>query len=146
MKTTKTKFEATLIALALCSLTSMALAQPPSAPFAGGPKITCEQALVEAPKLDKGLAPLDKAFHAADAAFKKKPKDAKLKKAYIEATYKYGHTILTDEALANPKVKYRASLAAFRRVLAVDPKHAPSLADKKTIEDIYATMPGGIPK
>ena len=142
----KITFKNSLLAMALYIIPAVALAQPPSAPFAGGPKITCEEALVQAPKLDKGLAPLDKAFHTADVAFKKKPKDAKLKKTFIEATYKYGHTILYDEALSNPKVKYRASLAAFRRVLAVDSKHVGSLADKKKIEDIYATMPGGIPK
>jgi hypothetical protein len=45
-----------------------------------------------------------------------------------------------------PPVQYRAALALFRRVLAVDPKHQGSLAEKKTIDDIYIGMPGGIPK
>ena len=55
------------------------LAQPPNAPFAGGPKLTVEQSLKEAPKADKSLLPLDKAFYAAEAKLKKSPKDAKVK-------------------------------------------------------------------
>jgi hypothetical protein len=65
----------------------------------------------------------------------------------VDATYKYANTILTQpQGQMSPPVQYRAALALYRRVLAVDPKHEPSLKEKRTIEDIYKTMPGGVPK
>ena len=42
--------------------------------------------------------------------------------------------------------QYRAALALYRKALAVDPKHKPSLDEKQKIDDIYKGMPGGIPK
>jgi len=139
--------------LGLAALT-LALALPFSAkaqggapPFAGAKSMTTAQALAEAPKDDPTLAPLAKAFTAAEAALKKSPKDAKAKKAYVEAAYKYGKTAEDNASgkLSRP-VQYRAALALYRKALAVDPKHQPSLDEKKKIDDIYKGMPGGIPK
>ncbi len=118
---------------------------PVSAPFAKGPKMTTEQALQQAAKTNPALASFDKSFKSAEATLKKKPKDAKAKKAYVEACYKYGHEAMVS-GQASPKVMYRAALALFRRALKVDPKHKASLDEKKMIEDIYKTMPGGIPQ
>jgi len=116
------------------------------APFAGkAPKMTVEQALQQAVKADATLAPLEKAFKSAEESLKKKPKDAKAKKAYVEACYKYGHQAMIN-GNKQPRVLYRASLALLRRALKVDPKHEPSKTDKDTIESIYKTMPGGIPQ
>ena len=120
--------------------------KPPIAPFAGAKKMTTEEALKEAPKLDKTLVPLAKAFSTAAAQLKAKPKDAAVKKAYVEAAYKYGHTMMIGQGKLPPPVQYRASLALYRKALAVDPKHKGCLEDKKMIEDIYQTMPGGVPK
>ena len=125
------------LGLVLLASSATVFAQTP--PFAGGPKITCEQALAEAPKDDKSLLPLDKAYRSAEVAMKKKPKDAKLKKSFVEAAFKYGHFVTFKENALGPKVKYRAGLALYRKALAVDPKHAESLKEKKTIEDIYTT-------
>ncbi len=116
------------------------------APFAGkAPKMTVEQALQQAVKADATLAPLEKTFKTAEAEMKKKPKDAKAKKAYVEACYQYGHTAMVNGS-KQPRILYRASLALLRRALKVDPKHEPSQKDKQLIEDIYKTMPGGIPQ
>lgn len=119
---------------------------PPNAPFAAGANLTAEQALKEAPKKNPKLAPLQKEYDAAEARWKKKPKDAAAKKAYVEAAYKYGHTIMVGRGDLPPAIQYRASLALYRKALAVDPKHQPTLADKKSIEDIYKSMGRPIPK
>lgn len=116
------------------------------APYAGAAKMSTEQALLQAPKMDPGLAPLDKEFKAAQANLKKHPKDAKAKKAYVETAYKYGHTTMMDQGKLPPPIQYRAALALYRKALAVDPKHKPSLDDKNLIERIYAQMGMPIPK
>lgn len=134
-----------LLALPLCV---QAQSKPPAAP--GHPPaakpMTCEDALKQAPKDDPGLAPMDKAFKDVEAQLKKTPKDEKVKKNYVEQAYKYGHTVMVGRDKLRPAIQYRASLALFRKALAVDPKHKASLNEKKMIEDIYATMPGGVPK
>jgi tetratricopeptide (TPR) repeat protein len=119
----------------------------PGAPYASGKKMTTDDALKQAPKDDPSLAPLEKAFTATASALKKSPKDAKAKKAYVEAAYKYGKTCEdnANNKLSRP-VQYRAALALYRKALAVDPHHKPSLDEKKKIDDIYQHMPGGIPK
>lgn len=116
-----------------------------NAPFAGASKMTTEEAVKQAPKMSKALAPLEKAMNDAQAKWKKTPKDAKLKKAYVEATYKYARAAKLDADLP-PPVKYRAALALYRKALAVDPKHKASLEEKKEIEDIYKQMGRPIPK
>lgn len=108
--------------------------------------MSCDQALKQAPKDDPSLVPLDKAYNAADAKLKKSPKDAKLKKAYVDAAYKYGHQVTYGNVKLSPPVKYRAGLALYRKVVAVDPKNGPALKEKKTIEDIYGQMGMPIPK
>lgn len=131
-------------------LLALALAVPfgvqaQNAPFAGGKKMTVAEALKAAPGTDPTLVPFEKEFKAAETKLKKSPKDAKVKKAYVDAAFKYGHEAM-EKGQSSPRVMYRAALALYRKALAVDPKHKPSLAEKKLIEDIYSTMPGGIPK
>jgi hypothetical protein len=135
-----------MVALAL-ALPLGVQAQGGAPPFAGAKSMTTDAALKQAPKDDPGLAPLDKAFYAAAAALKKSPKDAKVKKAYVETAFKYGKTCEDNASgkLSRP-VQYRAALALYRKALAVDPKHKPSLDEKQKIDDIYKTMPGGVPK
>ena len=130
-------------------LVALALAVPfgvqaQNAPFAGGKKMTTEEALKAAPGADPTLVPFEKAFKAAEVKLKKSPKDAKVKKAYVDATFNYGHAAM-DKGQSSPKIMYRAALALYRKALAIDPKHKPILDEKKMIEDIYKTM-GGIPK
>lgn len=117
------------------------------APYASGKKVTTTEALKEAPKDDPSLMPLQKSLDAADANLKKHPKDAKAKKVYVDTAFKYGKTIEDNASnkLSKP-VQYRAALALYRKALEVDPKHEPSLKEKQQIEQIYSSMPGGIPK
>lgn len=148
------KFSFVKLALAatLMALPLGVIAQPPHggvAPFAGGggKKMTTEDALKEVTKLDKSFAPMEKAFQAEAAKLKKSPKDAKVKKSYVDSAYNYGHSVmLARGGKLPPAVMYRASLALYRKALAVDPKHQPSLTDKKMIEDIYQGMGMPVPK
>lgn len=116
-------------------------------PFAGGgmKPVTLAEAVKQAPIQDKTLAPLAKSADTAEAKLKKSPKDAAAKKAYVEAAYKFGYGAEYSNTLS-PRVKYRAALALYRKALAVDPKHQPSLTEKGKIEDIYKSMPGGVPQ
>ena len=120
----------------------------PDAPFAkgGGSNMTAEEALKQVPALDPKFAPMDKDLTEKEMALKQAPNDPKAKAAYVESAYKYGHSLLADGASLGPTMQYRAALAPFRRALRVDPKHAPSLAEAKTIEDIYTQMGRPIPK
>ena len=133
------------------AFSTMAQGGPPPSkggapPFAGAANMTCEEALKETPKDDPTLAPLDKAYKDAGAKLKKSPKDAKVKKAFVEAVYKYEDKVLKGDVKLKPPVKYRAALALDRKGLAVDPKFKPLLDDKKLVEDTYGSMGRPIPK
>jgi hypothetical protein len=52
---------------------------------------------------------------------------------------------MMDRGKLTPPVQYRAALALYRKAIAVDPKHKPSLAAKKQIEDVYKSMGMPIP-
>jgi hypothetical protein len=124
-----------------------AQAKPGSPPVVNKKAMTCEQALAQAPKDDAELVPMSKTLASASANLKKSPKNPAVRKAYVDSTFKYGDTLMKlPKGRLSAPVQYRAALALFRRVLAIDPKHQGSLAEKKTIDDIYAGMPGGIPK
>lgn len=135
-----------LVSLALSCIGLVPHAQAQGGPFSGGPSITTDQALAQAPRLDPSLVSLDKAFQSAQAKLKKLPKDAKVRTAYVNATYAYGHAVMIDQGKMSPKVQYRAALALYRRALAVNPNHKPSKDEKKQIEDIYVGMGMPIPK
>jgi hypothetical protein len=120
----------------------------PNAPFAGGKAapMSSEEALTKVVPMDPGLAPLEAAMKAAEAQMKAKPGDPKLKVAYADATYKFGHAVMTDQNVTNQRIKYRAALALYRRALAVDPAHRPSMDDKELIEAIYKQMGMSVPE
>jgi|GEM_PF-2461820 len=121
-------------------------AQGGAPPFAGK-KITCEDALKQAPKDDPDLVPLAKSLADADAKLKKSPKNPAAQKVYVDSAFKYGDALMhLAQGKLTPPVQYRAALALFRKALAVDPKHKGSLSEKQAIDDIYRGMPGGIPK
>ncbi len=146
MKTRILGLASAALALAL-PLSVQAQKAMPGAPFAGAKKMTTEEALKQAPKDDPSLVPLDKAYYAAATALKKSPKDAKVKKAYVETAFKYGKTCEDNASTKLSRaVQYRAALALYRKALAVDPKHKPSIDEKQKIDGIYQSMPGGIPK
>lgn len=131
-----------------CTLPAIVSAQggAPNAPFAGAAKMTCAEALKQAPKDSPKLASFEKEYRAAEAKLKKAPKDAKAKKAAVEAAYKYGMQITHKDDVLTPGVKYRAALALFRHALQLDPKHAKSQSEKAQIEEIYKGMGRDVPK
>jgi tetratricopeptide (TPR) repeat protein len=123
-------------------------AQGGAAPMMGNPaekKLSLTEAVAQAPKEDPSLVPAMQKYQAAQRALQKSPNDPAAKKAYVGATYQYAHDIEYGDKLS-PMIRYRASLKLYRDALNVDPNHAPSLQEKNQIEEIYRTMPGGIPK
>ncbi|MFZ4508137.1 MAG: hypothetical protein ACOYON_10640 [Fimbriimonas sp.] len=93
----------------------------------------------------KELAKVEKQYVAAKASYTKKPKDAKLKKAYIEATVKFGTATMTNASLS-PREKYAPALRLYREALKLDPTNKEAANNKKMIEDIYVQMGRPIPK
>lgn len=91
------------------------------------------------------LAKLEKSYKASKAAYVKKPKDANLKKKYVQATVDFGTATMMSGDLT-PKVKYPGALKLYREALKVDPKNKVALENKKMIEDIYRSMGREIPK
>lgn len=120
-----------LLVAALTLSTSFALGQTQKAPSMAEEK--------------KKLANAKVAYSKAKVAFDKKPKDAKLKKSYIEAAMKYGNIALTSPALT-PKEKYPLSLRMYREVLRLDPKNSEAKQNKELIEGIYKQMGRPVPK
>ena len=123
-------------------------AKPPKRPNPAGKyeKITTAQALVDAPKLDKSLMPMQKQYNVALARFHKKAKDKAVRSAFSTEAYNYGHTIMLDRGKLPPPIQYRAALALFRTALVADPSNKPAKQDKDLIEGIYKQMGMGIPK
>lgn len=82
----------------------------------------------------------------ARKAFFKNSKDAKLKKAYINATFSYAEAIMVSPALP-PREKYPNSLKLYREILKTDPNHAKAKTNAALIVKIYKDMgrplPGG---
>lgn len=91
------------------------------------------------------LAGLEKKHVAAEAAYKKKPTDAKLKKAHIEAATKLADAVLVSPALP-PREKYPKSLRLYRGVVKIDAKNAHAKKQIDLIEGIYRSMGRPIPK
>ncbi|MDE2127964.1 MAG: hypothetical protein KGJ62_15390 [Armatimonadetes bacterium] len=122
--------------------------KPPKRPNPAGKyeKVTTAQALVEAPKLDKSLLPMQKKYNAALAKLHRKPKDKAVRTAFSTEAYTYGHTIMLDRGKLPPPIQYRAALALFRTALVANPSNKPAKQDKDLIESIYKSMGMGIPK
>jgi hypothetical protein len=137
---------AALLGAALLTVSLGAFAQPPNAPFAGAAKMTCAEALKEAGKYGAPLTPLAKAFDAEAARLKKSPKDAKVKKAYVDSGVKYEQAVYLGVNKLSPSIKYRATLALCRMVLAVDPKNAQCKKDEDQIIAIYKQMGRPVPE
>ena len=108
-----------------------AQAKPGAPPFAAKKSMTCEEALKQAPKDDADLAPLAKGLTDASAKLKKSPKNAAVKKAYVDSAFKYGDALMhLPSGRLTPPVQYRAAFGLFGNALAVDPIYQGSLAEK----------------
>lgn len=121
---------------------------PPAAPAGGSdsePNVTLAQAVLLAPQQDPTMKPLSDAYNKAAAAMKKSANDSGARAAYDKATYQFAHAVEYQASLS-PRVKYRAALELYRRALKVDPGDTASKKEMETIENIYRTIPGGIPQ
>lgn len=90
------------------------------------------------------MAKLTAAQKKADAAFKKSPKNAAARQAFIDANNRHGLAAMRTEAL-DRKVKYRVALADFRKVLKVDPKNSVARENHDLIVSIYKSMKRPVP-
>ncbi len=91
---------------------------------------------------DKQLAVYRKAYEAAKKNLSAKPKDPKVKQAFVVAGDRYAMATMTAPSLS-PKVKYPGALRLYREVLKVDPKNREAANNSKMIVDIYKQM--GLP-
>ena len=140
-------FNAAIGAAALAIISFSALAQGPVvAPFAAQAKMTCAQALGQVARDETELGKLAKTFDADAIKLKKTPKDAKVKKAYVDDGVKFEQKVVHGANKLNPAVKYRAGLALCRMVLAVNPKNVESKKDMDEIVGIYKGMGREVPK
>ena len=140
-------FSAAIAGAALAIIPFGALAQGPAvAPFAAQAKMTCAQALGQVARDETELGKLAKTFDADAAKLKKSPKDAKVKKSYVEDGVKFEQKVVHGAKKLNPAIKYRAGLALCRMVLAVDPKNVESKKDMDEIVGIYKGMGREVPK
>ena len=80
-----------------------------------------------------------------DAAYKKNPKSAEVKKALAGAHFAQGNTLMNNAQMP-PMRKYPASLRSFRKTLEFDPNHVEAKANIKMIEDIYKSMGRPVPQ
>lgn len=113
-----------------------AMAQPPSAPFAGGPPALTGKWAEKAKKVDTLLAKQQKS-----------PKDPKLKTMAAKESSSLGHELMvTQSPDLPPRVKYRSALKYLRAAQKLDPKDAQAKADINQIESIYKSMGMPVPK
>lgn len=91
------------------------------------------------------LAKLEKMQQAAKASFSKSPKDAKVRKNYLQLSLTLANNIQASMALGS-KDKYPKALRLYREVLKVDPKNKEAKFNKDRIESIYKSMGRPIPK
>lgn len=91
------------------------------------------------------LAKLEQAYKTSKVSFTKKPKDPKVRKAYVAATVSFGTATMLAGSLP-PCQKYPTALRLYREALKVDPKNKEALDNKKQIESIYESMGKPIPK
>lgn len=115
----------------------LAQGNAPFAPHAGAGKANAKDPAVE--KLVANAQKLEKQLKA-------KPKDAKLKAKTADAWYQAGYALEYSNAGLSPRVRYRGALVHYRRAVALNPGHKKAATELKQIEDIYRSMPGGIPK
>ncbi len=122
-------------------LVGAAFAQKPPA-ASGKSKESAQQATQQVS--DAKLKALEAAYTTAKASFAKKPKDAKVKQAYINATFAVGMGRMYSVSLP-PRQKYTTALDAFREVKKVDPKHKEANKNYDMIVAIYKSMKRPVP-
>lgn len=92
----------------------------------------------------QNIAKLQKNHAAVKAAFKKNPKDAKLKKKYVDSNVALGMQY-TYAGTVDRKQKYRIALGFFNEALKYDPKNKDASETKAVIVSIYKSMGRPVP-
>ncbi len=104
-------------------------------------------AVAQTPELEaekKRLVALEKTYTSAKSAHEKAPKDARLRKARVNATAALG-TAIMNTPTQPPRQKYPRALRLYREALALDPKNKEATEGKAMIEGIYRSMGRPIP-
>ena len=110
-------------------------------PYSGGPKSGGYQ---DGGVAKATMAKLTAVQKKADAAYKKNPKNAAARKAYIDANNRHGLAAMRTDAL-DRKLKYKVALTDFRKVLKADPKNAIAKENHDLIVSIYKSMKRPVP-
>lgn len=94
----------------------------------------------------KNIALLIKKQEAAKIAFTKKPKDAKIRKTYVESNVALGLQYTYSQTV-DRKLKYKLALNYLREALKLEPNHKDAKPMYDQIVSIYKSMgrpvPGG---
>lgn len=90
------------------------------------------------------IAKLLKRNAAAKASYVKKPKDAALKKAYVDSNVALGLQY-TYATTVDRKEKYKIALKYFRTALKLDPKNKDARKTHDQIVNIYKSMGRPVP-
>ncbi len=90
------------------------------------------------------LKKLQAEYKTAKAAYGKKPKDAKVKKSYVDSTFALGMGTMYGENLS-PHERYAGALGYFREVLKVEPKHKLAKENYDMIVAIYKQLGRPVP-
>ena len=92
----------------------------------------------------KQLAKYGADYAAAKKNLAAKPKDKRLRTAFVVAGDRYATATMTAAALP-PKVKYRSALRLYREVLKVDPANREAKNNSEMIVSIYKSMHRPVP-
>ena len=92
----------------------------------------------------QNIAKLLKNHSAIKAAFKKNPKDAKLKKKYVDSNVALGMQY-TYAGTVDRKVKYKIAMGYFAEALKYDPKNKDAAETRGVIVSIYRSMGRPVP-
>jgi tetratricopeptide (TPR) repeat protein len=93
---------------------------------------------------EKQLALYKKAYEVAKKNLAAKPKDPKVKQAFVVAGDRFAMATMTAPSLP-PRAKYSGALRLYREVLKVDPKNKEAANNSKMIIDIYKQMGRPVP-
>lgn len=116
--------------------------KPSSTPASGGygserPASNENSSATSGVEKPASLAELEKVYESS--------KSEENKKKLAQATYEFGNKVMNDESLP-PRVKYPEARRLFIKTLQLNPEHEQAAAEKKMIEDIYASMGRPVPE
>ncbi|RYG26306.1 hypothetical protein EON82_03915 [bacterium] len=94
--------------------------------------------------VDKQLAKLQTAYATAKKALAAKPKDKKVRAAFVVAADRYATAMMVESTLP-PRMRYPGALRIYREVLKVDPKNVEAKNNSKMIVDVYKSMGRPVP-